>query len=84
MRQASPRAQCIVRQEIGGVGFDPYAIGKSGELGPVQLHPRGKLPEFFALGYTDPFSPWQAIDYLEGALQRGQAWAWSPVVVGMC
>ena len=84
MATASPRARCIVRTEVGGVGYDPYAVGRSGELGPVQLHPRGKLPEFYARGYTDPFDPYQAVDYLDNALQRGQASHWSAVGLGWC
>ena|SRR3990167_620969 len=81
---ASRRAACIVRYEVGGVGYDPYAVGMSGELGPVQLHPRGKLPEFYARGYTDPFNPYQALVYLDDALAQGQAYHWSPVVLGLC
>lgn len=84
MATASPRARCIVRTEVGGVGYDPYAVGRAGELGPVQLHPRGKLPEFYALGYTDPFSPVESIEYLERALARGQASHWSAVGLGWC
>ena len=81
---ATPRARCIVRSEVGGVGYDPYRNGRQGELGPVQLHPRGKLPEFYARGYRDPHSPHEAVDYLEWALANGQAGHWTAVVRGLC
>ena len=73
MRTASPRAQCVVTQEIGGRGFDPYAVGAQGELGPVQLHPQGLLNDFYRKGGTDPFSPYQAILYFEAMDQAGVA-----------
>jgi hypothetical protein len=72
---ASPLATCIVSIEDGSL--DPYAVGAQGELGLVQLHPRGKLPEFYAEGYSDPYSPYQSVAYLEGALARGEGPAWS-------
>ena len=57
--------------------WDIYAVGLAGELGLVQLHPRGLLREFLALGYADPFDPSEAIDYLAWALVHGRASHWS-------
>lgn len=73
-----------MRYEVGGVGYNPYARGSQGEQGAAQLHPQGKLSEFYGLGYTDPDNPYQAVAYLEDALRRGQANHWSPVVKGLC
>ncbi len=77
MAGASWCAQQIVRGEVGGVGFNPYAVGAAGELGSAQLHPRGLLPDFYQRGYSDPFSPYQAVSYLEGALARGLGRHWT-------
>ena len=84
LRTASPRTACIVRHEVGGWGYDPYAVGSQGERGPAQLSPRGLLPDFYRRGYTDPFNPYQAIAYLEWALAAGLARNWSPVLLGRC
>jgi len=66
----------IVRCETGGT-YDPYSVGRQGELGPVQLHPRGRLLHFFSLGYDDPFSPYQSVRYLAQEISYGRASAWS-------
>lgn len=66
----------IVRCETGGT-FNPYSIGRQGELGPVQLHPRGELPRFIGWGYDDPFSPWQSVRFLAQRIAMGGASAWS-------
>jgi hypothetical protein len=66
----------IVRCETAGT-FDPYSIGRQGELGAVQLHPRGELKRFYAWGYFDPFSPWQSVRFLAQRLAMGGARAWS-------
>jgi len=57
--------------------WNPRAVGAAGELGLVQLHPRGLLPEFYRLGYSDPFDPSEALDYLAWALAHGRARSWS-------
>jgi hypothetical protein len=57
--------------------FDPYAVGRQGELGAAQLHPRGELQRFYAWGYLDPFSPWQSVRFLAQRLSMGGARAWS-------
>lgn len=79
---ASPLARCIVLHE--DPTLDPYAVGAQGELGPVQLHPRGLLPLFYASGRSDPYSPTEAIGFLEWALANGYARHWTPVRWGLC
>jgi hypothetical protein len=66
----------IVRCETGG-RFDPYSVGRQGELGAAQLHPRGLLPTFYAWGYDDPFSPWQSVRFLAQQITYGRASQWS-------
>lgn len=66
----------VVRCETGGT-FSPYSVGRQGELGPVQLHPRGLLRTFFQWGYLDPFSPYQAVRFLAQEVSYGRASAWS-------
>lgn len=80
---ASPQARCIVYYETGGT-FDPNAVGRAGEQGAAQLHPGGLLPDFYAVGYTDPWNPYQAVDYLDWKLAQGAAYNWSPVLRGLC
>ena len=57
--------------------LEPYAIGRRGELGAVQLHPRGLLPVFYAVGYTDPFNPYESVYFLAEQLLRGRARHWA-------
>jgi soluble lytic murein transglycosylase-like protein len=66
----------IVKCESGG-DFNPYARGRQGELGAVQLHPRGELLRFYAWGYDDPFSPYQSVRFLAQRINQGGARAWS-------
>ena len=66
----------IVKCESGG-DFNPYAVGRQGELGAVQLHPRGELLRFYAWGYDDPFSPYQSVRFLAQRINQGGARAWS-------
>lgn len=66
----------VVRCETGGT-FDPYSVGKQGELGAAQLHPRGELLRFYAWQYTDPFSPWQSVRFLAQEVNFGRASAWT-------
>lgn len=66
----------VVRCETGGT-FNPYAVGRQGELGPVQLHPRGRLPDFYARGYSNPFDPYEAVRYLAQEALAGRTYAWS-------
>lgn len=65
-----------VRCETGGT-FDPYSVGKQGELGAAQLHPRGELPRFYDWGYVDPYSPYQAVRFLAQRKTMGGARAWT-------
>ena len=86
---ASARAQCIVSWEVGKGGngyapWDPYAVGRLGEVGPVQLHPQFGLVDFYKRGYGNPNNPWEAINYLEMALSEGRQFDWLPVRLGLC
>jgi hypothetical protein len=65
-----------VRCETGGT-FNPYSVGRQGELGAAQLHPRGELLRFEAWGYLDPFSPYQAIRFMAQRFAMGGARAWT-------
>lgn len=66
----------IVGCETGWT-FRNDLVGRAGELGAVQLHPRGELPRFYAWGYDDPYSPYQSIRFLSQRLTMGGARAWS-------
>lgn len=77
--------QCIVKAEIGrgitrnGITYppyDPYMPGAENEVGPVQLHPRGLLNDFYRQGYTNPYDPKDAHDYLQNAASRGLLSHW--------
>ena len=82
---ASPRARCIIDREVGGFGYDPWRRGAQGERGPVQLHPRGLLPDYLAWsGGQAPENPYYAVPYLEYKLRQGQGRHWSPVRLGLC
>jgi soluble lytic murein transglycosylase-like protein len=58
-------------------GLNPYAVGRAGELGLYQLHPRGMLPVYWTLGYTDVWDPWQQADFAARMFAAGRAPAWS-------
>lgn len=73
---SAPYLTSIVRCETGGT-FSPYSVGRQGELGAAQLHPRGLLRTFFSWGYLDPFSPYQAVRFLAQEISFGRARAWS-------
>lgn len=62
--------------ETGGT-FDPYAVGKRGELGAAQLAPWGELRRFRDWGYLDPFSPYQAIRFMAQEFKAGRSEAWT-------
>ena len=96
---ASARARCIVRYEVGGgtaeyVPYAPQTIGDAGtSFGVAQLHDSGGmaaserdglLHDFYRRGWTDPMNPYQAVAYLDDALDRGLADHWSPVKRGLC
>ncbi|MPZ68583.1 MAG: hypothetical protein GEU71_03540 [Actinobacteria bacterium] len=69
-----------LRQTLGcetGWTWNRWAVGASGELGIAQLHPYGLLPTFFAYGYSDPYSVWQAVDFTAVMFAQGMATHWS-------
>jgi hypothetical protein len=39
-------------------------LGLQGEIGAVQLHPRGLLPVFYRMGYSNPLSFTQSVYFL--------------------
>lgn len=84
LESASPRARCIVRVEVGGVGWNPYAVGSAGELGAGQLHPRGLLPQFQRETGGDPFNPYVVIPWIDQMLARGYGSHWAGVRLGRC
>ncbi len=57
--------------------LDPYAVGAAGELGLLQLHPRGLLPAFYRMGFDDPWSVYQQADFAAWAIANGYARHWS-------
>ena len=68
--------RATVRCETGGT-FDPYSIGRQGEEGAAQLHPRGLLPTFYAWGYDDPFDPYEAVLFMAQEFEAGQSFRWT-------
>ena len=76
--------RCIAFYETGGT-FDPYAIGDDGRShGAFQLYEHGLLPTFYAWGYTTPYSPYQAADFVAAWGKRNGWQAWTPVRWGLC
>ena len=55
----------------------PTAVGRAGELGMAQLHPRGLLPTFYARGFTDPFVAEEAIEFTAMMFAEGAARHWT-------
>jgi hypothetical protein len=62
--------------ETGGT-FNNRLVGKQGERGPFQFHPRGKLRHFHAVGYSDPEDWFESADYTAWILSLGGGGAWS-------
>jgi hypothetical protein len=62
-----------------GWTWDPRAVGDYGtSFGAAQLHRGGgELPRFYAFGYTDPFDPYQAVEFMAVEFSAGRARAWS-------
>ncbi len=86
---ASPLIQCVVAVEIGHPlpgyePFDPNMVGEEGELGPAQLHPKGKLPRFYQEGNTNPKDPYQAIPFIEKQIALGDGNHWAGIRDGIC
>ena len=85
----SQRVRCVVRYEIGGVGYDPYAISPDGDRGPGQLNPHGKLPDFRRWAEQqgvepDEFNPFLVLDYMETRGLQTDPGAWTPISRGLC
>lgn len=59
----------IVACETGGK-LDPYAEGDGGHShGAAQLNDYGALNTFYAVGYTNPYDPYQAVYFLAESLR---------------
>lgn len=60
----------IVRCETGGT-FNPYAEGDRGHShGAAQLNDYGNaLSTFYAIGYTDPYDPYQSMYFMAEVLR---------------
>ena len=53
-------------------------LGKDGEKGLFQLKPGdGMLPVFYARGFTNPWNPWQQVEFVRWAFAHGYAGRWS-------
>lgn len=70
------RLRRIVACETGHT-YRNDLIGRQGEIGAVQLHPRGMLPTFYASGYTNPRNPYDSVHFLADSILIGRARAWS-------
>ena len=57
--------------------YNPNAVGRRGEVGLFQLLPGGMLPVFYAMGYTNPWNPWQQAEFARWAFTHGYAGRWS-------
>jgi hypothetical protein len=57
--------------------LNPRAVGRAGELGLMQLHPRGLLPLFYRMGYRDPFNAWESADFSARMFARGLSYHWT-------
>ncbi len=55
----------------------PWAVGRLGEQGIFQLHPRGLRPLFFAHGFDNVWDVVQQADFAAWAFTHGLARHWS-------
>jgi hypothetical protein len=59
--------------------YDPYAIGRYGEQGAVQIKPgdieEHRFYEFY--GYGDPWSPYESVEFLAREILAGRGSHWS-------
>ena len=77
-RSSSPVVAWIIETEVGGVGHDPYAVGRAGELGCAQLHPRGLLDEYLRWsGGADPMDCYTAARFVEHTVAQGRGCNWT-------
>lgn len=60
----------------GESNFSPMAVGDNGSsLGIFQLHRQGKLPAFYAAGYTNPFDARQNIRFTAEYIANNADWS---------
>ena len=81
LQKFSAQVQCIVMVET--TSLDAYAIGKKLELGPGQLHPKGKLPAFYKK-YKNPFDPEEVFPFIEEQIALGDGNHWAGIRDGKC
>lgn len=81
-KSASLLVQCAIRVETPSL--NPYTIGKEFELGPGQFHRKGKLARFYQDGYTNPFDPYQVVEFMGYQFKLGDANHWAGVRDGKC
>jgi hypothetical protein len=73
-----PLVACMVRLEVGGVGYSPYAVGAAGELGAAQLAPFGLLPLYEDWsGGASPYDPYTSLAFMDWAIGAGYGPQWS-------
>ena len=94
VEQASPQVACTKFYEAGRdtkyfKAYDPYVldgpnIEEAKYFGLGQFAIDGKMSEFFRLGHTDLFDPYQVVAYMNDAFARAQQWAWGPMNKGLC
>lgn len=83
LQSASARTECVIGYETGW-SWSPNLVGRAGEIGAAQLHPRGRLADFYARGYSDPWNPYEAVAYADAEIRAGRGSAWSPILLGYC
>lgn len=59
-----------------------HKVGAAGEVGPVQLLSGGELVTFRQMGYLDPRSPDDSLDFLARRIKDGYLSYWS--TAGLC
>ena len=91
------RAACVVDSEVGGVGYDPYAVSATHDRGPVQIHEGGAIERDYLaitpdvarqLGWRTPtpsvWAPWKTITYLRWMISHGFGANWRAIAEGWC
>lgn len=76
LEDVGPIQYCMITT-IENSALDPYARSSTNDIGPAQFHENGQQHrEFLAMGYTDPYSPYQALPAMRIMLLRGEGPAW--------